>query len=80
MIDMTWVTILEGNIDDKLWPELVLVMTYIKNNQLTRFLANNQSSNKAHVYKKPDFLHLQILGSTIYILLHKEKRLMKSRK
>ena len=35
IMDMTRVTILEANIDDKLWPELVLVMTYIKNNRPT---------------------------------------------
>lgn len=29
-------TILESNIDDNLWPELVLAVTYIKNNWLTR--------------------------------------------
>lgn len=31
IMDMTRATILEGNIDNNLWPELVLAMTYIKN-------------------------------------------------
>lgn len=29
---MTWATILEENIDNKLWQKTVLAMTYIKNN------------------------------------------------
>lgn len=52
LIDIIQATILRGNINDKLWPELMLVMTYIKNNQSTRFLANNQSFHKAYILKK----------------------------
>ena len=40
IINITRATILEGNIDDDLWPELVLAMTYIKNSQPTRALEN----------------------------------------
>lgn len=57
-IDMTRATIIEGNIDDKLWSKLVLAMIYIKNSQLMRALADNLNSHKAHFHKKPDFLHL----------------------
>lgn len=32
IMDMTRATILESNINNELWPELVLAMTYIKNN------------------------------------------------
>ena len=32
IMDMTRATILEGNIDDDLWPELILAMTYINVN------------------------------------------------
>lgn len=71
--------ILESNIDDNLWPELVLAMTYIKNNWPTRAL-QNISPHKAHFYKQPNLTHLRLLGSTVYVLLHKEKRLMKSEK
>lgn len=31
IMDMTRATILKGNINDNLWPEVVLVMIYIKN-------------------------------------------------
>lgn len=77
---MTRATILEGNINDELWPELVLAMNHIKNSRPTRALANNLSPHKAHFHEKPDLSHLQILGSTVYVLLHEEKRLMKSKK
>lgn len=32
IIDMTRATILESNIDNDLWPEIILAMTYINNN------------------------------------------------
>ena len=80
IIDMTRATILEGNIDDELWPELVLAMTYIKNNCPTRALANNISPHEAQFLEQPDLSHLQILGSTVYILLHEEKPSMKLEK
>ena len=40
IMDITRATILEENIDDDLWPELVLAMTYVKNNRLTRAVQN----------------------------------------
>lgn len=72
--------ILESNIEDKLWLELMLVITYIKNSRLTKVLANNLSPHKAHLYKNLDLLHLQILGSTIYIFLYEEEQTKKSEK
>lgn len=77
--DITRVIILEGNIDDKLGPELVLAMTYIKNNRPTRAL-QNLSPRKVHSQEPSNLTHLQILGSTIYMLLHKEEQSMKSEK
>lgn len=38
IIDITKATILEENIDDNLWPKLVLTMTYIKNSRPTKAL------------------------------------------
>ena len=70
-------TILERSIDDDLQPELILVMTYIKNSCPIRAL-KNLIPYKGHLHKWPNMKHLQILGSIIYILLHKKKRLMKS--
>ena len=58
IMDMTRATILEGNIDDKLWPELVLGRTYIKTKRPTRALANNISPHEAHFHEQPDLSHL----------------------
>ena len=80
LIDITRATILEVNINDELWPELILAMTYIKNSRPTRALANNLNFHKTHFHKKPDLSHLRILGSTIYVLLYKKKRSIKSEK
>lgn len=74
---MTRAIILEGNIKDKLWSELVLTIIYIKNSCLTKTLAINLSLYEAHFHKKSDLLYLQILGHTIYILLYKEKHPIK---
>lgn len=79
IIDMTRAIILEDNIDNDLWPELVLAMTYIKNSRPTQAL-KNITPYKTQFYKQPDLTHLQILSSTVYILLHEEERLIKSEK
>lgn len=55
---MTKATILEGNIKDKLYFELMLVITFIKNNNPKKILANNFNFYKAHFYKKLDLSHL----------------------
>lgn len=70
---MTRAIILKGNIDDNLWAELVLAMTYIKNNQPMRVLQNNLSFYKAYTHELPNLSHLRILGSIIYIFLHKKE-------
>ena len=54
-------------------------MTYIKNSHPTKAL-NNLSPYEPHFYEQPSRLHVRILGSTMYLLLHKEERLMKSEK
>lgn len=79
IINMSRATILEDNIDNDLWPKLILAMTYIKNSQPTRAL-QNISLYKAHFHGKPNLTYLQILGFTIYVLLHEEERLMISEK
>lgn len=78
-MDMTRATILEGNIDDDLWPELVLAMTYVKKNRPTRAL-QNLSPHEAYTHELPDLSHLRILGSTVYVFLHEEERTLKSEK
>lgn len=76
---MSKATIFEGNINDKLQPKLVFAMTYIKNKQLTRVI---QNLNPYKIFSKnaPNLSHLQILSSTVYVLLYQEKRLIKSGK
>ena len=79
IMDMTRATILEGNIDDDLWPELVLAMTYVKNSRPTKAL-QNLSPYEALTQDHPDISHLRVLGSTVYVFLHEEERLLKSEK
>ena len=79
IMDMTRATILEGNIDNDLWPELVLAMTYVKNNRFTKAV-QNLSPHEAYTHKLPDLSHLPVLGSTIYVFLYKEERTLKSKK
>lgn len=58
-MDMTRATILEGNVDNDLWPELVLAITYVKNSWPTKAL-QNLSSYKALIRDHRDISHLQI--------------------
>lgn len=76
---MTKATILESNINNKLRPDLVLARIYVKNNWLIKAL-QNLSLHKVLFQKSPNLSHLQILSFTVYVLLYKEKRLMKSKK
>lgn len=75
---ITRTTILKENIEDKLWLDLVLVITYIKNNRATKALANDLRPNEAHFYEKPNLSYVQIPVSIIYILHHKEECIMQS--
>lgn len=79
IIDITRAIILEDNINDDLWPEFVLVMTYIKNSRPTRAL-QVLSFYKLYSHKPSDLAHLQILGSTVYIFLHEEEQTLRSEK
>lgn len=71
-MDITRSAILEGNIDNDLWPELVLAMTYVKNSRPTKAL-QNLSPYKALTRDHPNILHLRILCSTVYVFLRKEE-------
>lgn len=57
IMDITRATILEGNIDNDLLPELMLVMTHIKNSQLTRGV-QDLSSHKLYSQNSPDLADL----------------------
>ena len=54
-------------------------MTHVKNCRPTRAL-QNLSPHKTHFQERPNLSHLQILDSTVYVLLHKEERSMKLEK
>ena len=77
---MVRATILEGGIDETLWPEIILVMTYIKNLRPTRALNDFISPIEMQNQAIPDFHHLRILSSNIYVFLHKEERSLNSAK
>lgn len=68
---MTRAKILESNIDNDLWPKLILAMTYIKNSKLMQAF-ENISPHKAQFYKQPNLIYLQILSFTMYIILYKK--------
>lgn len=54
---MTKATILEGNINDKLWLELILTMTYVKNNRPTKVF-QNLSPYEVHSQEPPNLIYL----------------------
>lgn len=65
-MDMTRATILEGNIDDELWPEIVLAMTYIKNDRPTKALPSNATLHEVQSQENTtNVSHLRVLGSTV---------------
>lgn len=73
--------ILEGNIDDKLWPEIIFAITYIKNNYPTKVLPSNITPYKPQSQKNTiNVSYLHILGSIIYVFLYKKKQSPKSEK
>ncbi len=71
-MDMTRATILEENIDNELWPEIILAMTYIKNNRPTRTLPSNSTPHEAQSQEAADISHLCVLGSKLYVFLYEE--------
>lgn len=76
---MTRTIILEKNINNDLWPELVFTMIHVKNSWLIKVL-QNLSSYKALTWDYLNISPLRILESIIYIFLHKEKLLLKLEK
>ncbi len=78
-MDMTRATILEGSLDDELWPEVVLAMTYVKNVRPTKALGGDSPYHALQAIQ-PDIQHLRVLGSTVYVFLHEEERDLKSEK
>lgn len=79
IMDMARATILDGNIDDDLWPEIILAMTYVKNVRPTSSL-EDKNPHEVHFNKAPELSHLRVLGSTVYVFIHEEERNLKSEK
>lgn len=79
-MEMVRVTILEGGMDDTLWPEVVLVMTHIKNLRPTQALEGAISPIEKQADIPPSLQHLRVFGSTVYVFLHEEERTLKSAK
>lgn len=52
-------------------------MTYIKNDWLTKAI-QNLSPHKTYTHKLPNLFYLQILVFIVYIVLNKEKQMLKS--
>lgn len=76
-MDITRATILENNLNDNLWLEVIIIMTYIKNLYLTKALNNSNTPYNFQYKKDPNIYYLQILGFTVYVFLHKEKHELK---
>lgn len=64
-MEMVRATILEGGMDDTLWPEVVLAMTHVKNLQPTRALEGKISRTEKQDDILPSLQHLRVLGSTV---------------
>lgn len=80
IMDMARATILEGNIQDDLWPEIILAMTYVKNIRPTKALEGNNTPHYAQHQENLDISNLRVLGSTVYVFLHEEERELKAEK
>lgn len=78
-MDMARATIIEGDLDDIFWPEVLLAMTYTKNVRPTTALEGGNPYEK-QFNCPPNVSHLRILGSTVYVLIHEEERDLKSEK
>lgn len=71
-MDMIRITILEENIDDNLWPEIIFAITQVKNVRPI-YALEGSNSYQALSSKSLDVNYLQILGSNVYIFIYKKK-------
>lgn len=77
---MVQAMILEEDIDNNLWPEIVLAMIHVKNLQPTRALKSSISPIEMQDQALLTLQYLWILGSNIYIFLYEEEQSLKSAK
>lgn len=78
-MEMAQACILEENINDDFWPEVIFAITRVKNICLTNALGG-MSPHKPQFNEPPDVSHLSVLGSTVNVLIHEEKQDLKSEK
>ena len=79
IMDMVCTTILYVNIDDDLWPKIILAIIYIKNIKLISLLKDRNLYN-IYFNKVPTLSYLQVLGFIVYVFIYKEKQNLKSEK
>ena len=79
LIEMARASIIEGGIDDSIWPEVILAMTYVKNLRPEKAL-QGLSPHQELFKTLPKLAHLRVLGSTVYVLIHEEEREFRSEK
>ena len=72
-------TIIVEGIPNKLWPKVLLAITHISNLLLIIAL-DSRSFFEASTKFLSKLDHLHILGSTVYVFIHKEEKKAKSTK
>jgi len=72
IIERVKAVISEGQLDKRLWMELVQAVVYLMNRSPTK--AVETTPYEAWHGVKPNLSHIRILGSTAHILVPKEKR------
>lgn len=79
LIDMAQTTIIKGNIEAWFWLKVILIIMYTKYLRLISTFQGLSFHNGLHK-KLPKLSHLQILRSTLYVLIYKkEQKLMKEK-
>lgn len=78
-MDITHATIFDGNIDNNLWPEIILAITQVKN---VRINSSFEDKNPYKVYfnKTSEISHLHNLGFIVYVLIYEEEQNLKFKK
>lgn len=71
--------ILEENIDDNLWPEIILAIIQNKNIKLINVLERG-NPHQALLNSSPNVNHLRVFGSIVYIFIYEQKQNLKLEK
>lgn len=78
-MDIARITIIDGKIDNDLWPEIILAMTQVKKARPISSL-EDKNPHKVHFNKPQEISHLRVLGSTVYVFIHEEEQNLKFEK